>query len=445
MSTIPLLTITETEPTPLLKDFATFIHHFIEHPVSLTRTNEFIPRKVLYELNQRMNRPLSNTTSLTDQNFYPPLHLFYHLALAGKLLRKVPEKGNKLVLKPTGRIQLYEELKPAEKYFFLLETLWIDVDWEKLQAGILRQSLFYTVPLVLWLLSEQRPGEEIRLKESVERAINLPWIFWSWEYFLLYFSYFGFWEVIPDEEAAIRLGSKRAFQVKSITPTTFGVTIAPILKEARELHYWNLPSRREAGEWKAIAGSPLPDGNPYRFLKKELKLRKAKAIIKVDKGKPGDPFFLPFVPLFADGELKRTLLRDEIRFMDGAYVFKVALARDLWRRIEISADDTLLSLHSSIQEAYHFDDDHLYSFFMDGKRWSREKFTSPFEDDGPHVDEPRIGELGLYIGQNILYLFDYGDEWEFRVELEEIRTEGPKPSEPKIVEKKGRSPKQYRY
>jgi len=445
MSTVPLLTITETEPKSLLRDFATFIHNFIEHPVSLTRTNEFIPRKVLYELNQRMTHPVSNTTPLTDQNFYPPLHLFYHLAVAGKLLRKVREKGNKLVLKPTERVQLYEELKPTEKYFFLLETLWVDVNWEKLQTGILRQSIFYTVPLVLQFLSEQRPEEEIRLKERGEPTFDLSQIFWIWEYFLLYFSCFGFWEVIPDEDAVIRYGSRHAFQARSIIPSAFGVTIAPILMEARELPYWNLPSRRVAGEWKAIPGSPLPRGNPYIFLRKELKLGKAKAVIKVDKGKPGEPFFLPFVPLFADGELQRTLPREGVRFVDGIYIFKVALARDLWRRIEISADDTLLSLHRSIQEAYHFDDDHLYSFFMDGKRWSHEKFTSPYEDEGPHVDKARIGELGLYVGQNILYLFDYGDEWEFRVELEEIRTEGPKPSKPKIVEKKGKDPKQYSY
>lgn len=59
------------------------------------------------------------------------------------------------------------------------------------------------------------------------------------------------------------------------------------------------------------------------------------------------------------------------------------------------------------------------------------------------MDDVRIGELGLFIGQNILYLFDYGDEWHFRVELEEIRREGRKPREPKIIENKGKVPKQY--
>ncbi len=131
--------------------------------------------------------------------------------------------------------------------------------------------------------------------------------------------------------------------------------------------------------------------------------------------------------------------------MDGTYIFKVALDKNIWRRIEISADHTLLDLHRSIQKAYDFDDDHPYSFFMDGKPWSHEQIVSPYEDDGPYVDEVSIGELGLLIGQNILYLFDYGTEWRFRVELEDIRREGPEPRKPKIIEKMGKAPEQYEY
>ena len=199
--------------------------------------------------------------------------------------------------------------------------------------------------------------------------------------------------------------------------STFGVTLARVLSETRDLFYWNLPYRRkEYGEWRAIPGSPLHGE---------------------------EPFFLPFFPLLPEGELEKTLPREGVKFVDGTYVFKVSLAKDLWRRIEIAADHTLLDLHRAIQKAYNFDDDHLYSFFMDGRAWSYERFVSPYEEEGPWVDDVRIGELGLFIGQNILYLFDYGDEWHFRVELEEIRTEGRKPREPKIIEKKGKAPKQY--
>jgi hypothetical protein len=80
---------------------------------------------------------------------------------------------------------------------------------------------------------------------------------------------------------------------------------------------------------------------------------------------------------------------------------------------------------------------------MDGIPWSDEKFTSPYEDEGPYADEVRIGELGLVKGQTFLYLFDYGDEWRFRVTLEEIRHDQPHPKSPRIVERKGGSPEQY--
>lgn len=448
MSASPILNVTETEPTPLLRDFTTSIHYLRTHHIALTRVNEFIPGKDLYELNRELTHPVPKTTPRTPQTLYPPLHLFYHLALAGKLFQKVSRGGPKLVLKPTGRLRLYEELRPAEKYFFLLETLWIDADWKRLQAGYFGHSPLYTVPPVLEWLSRQQPEKKIQLKEGGREAFALSHVFWGWEYFFLYFSFFGFWQVTRDESLAERGWPKHSFDAESITPSTFGVTIAPILNGARDLPYWNLPSRREAGEWKSAPGSPLPAGSVYKLFesfKKELTPKKIRAVIKIDKGEPGDPFFLPFVPLFGEGELQKTLPREGIKFVDGTYVFKVALARNLWRRIEVSADHTLLDLHRSIQKAYAFDDDHLYSFFMDGKTWSRERFTSPFEDEGPHVDEARIGELGLFIGQNILYLFDYGDMWRFRVELEDIRTEGPKPRKPKIVEKKGKAPKQYGY
>lgn len=438
------LVVTENEPSTLLKDFSAFIHGLIECSPILTPVNEFISPEALYELNKKMTHPISGIAPLADQRSYPMLHLFYHLALAGKLFQKSLGKENRFFLKQTARVQLYEGLKPAEKYFFLLETLWTDVNWDKLQDAS-RGEFQFRVPLALSALSEMRPGKEVSLKESGGGKFDYPLVFGSLSNILLYFSYFGFWEIKPDEESAKLGASKRYFFAKSMTPSLLGVTVAPILLEARPPALWNLPSRREAGELKAKPGSPLPADSMHRSFKRELLLGvgKPKAGFKMDKGKAGEPFFLPFAPLFGDGELQRTLPREEMGLVDGTYVFKVSLRGGLWRRIEISAHDTLLNLHRSIQEAFEFDNDHLYAFFMDGKRWSREMFTSPSDEEGPHVDQVRIGELGLYVGQKILYLFDFGDEWRFQVRLEDIRMESPRPSKPKIVEKKGKAPEQY--
>ncbi len=433
-----MLTISETEPTPILKDFATFIQYLKTHRIVLTKVNEFISGKDLFELNREMTHPQRNTVERTTQNFYPLFHLFYHLVLGGKLFEKVSET-NRIVLKTTERLQLYKDLKPTEKYFFLLETFWMDTDWEKLQGGYFGRSPLKKVSIILESFSEMTPGKKILLKDDMRVPI------YDLEYFFRYFSYFGFWEITPVKALTTLDYPERTFMAESITPTVFGVTIAPILNKTRDLLEWNLPHRRKLGEYRPVPGSPVPGEDIYAFLSGEKKRKKSKSTVKVKKGKPGDPFFLPFVQLVAGGELQKTLPREEPMFMDGTYVFKVSLKKSVWRRIELSSDHMLLDLHSSIQSAYDFDDDHLYSFFMDGKLWSYEKFTSPYDDEGPHVDEVRIGELGLTVGQNILYLFDYGDMWRFRVELEEIRTEGSKPGKPKIIESKGKSPEQYEF
>ena len=443
MSGLPTFVITETEPTPLLRDFAAFTGYLSTHNIVLTRTNEFLSGRDLYELNQEMTHPLPDTTPRTGQSLYPLLHLFYHLVLAGKLFRKVSEKGSRLALKPTERLQAYEELKLTERYFFLIETFWIDTDWETLKEGCFGGPSIYIVPHLLESLIEQQPGKRIYLKGK--EASGMSQFLWNWGYFLLYFSFFGFWKVTRDEDLVAHNWPKRSFRAETMTPLTFGVTMAEVLREARNLFYWNLPHRREFGELDAVPGSPPLGEDLLTLFGAEPGQKRSKASIVVDKGKPGDPFFLPFVPLFAEGELQKTLPRERIKFVDGTYIFRVTLANNLWRRIEISADDTLLDLHNSIQNAYNFGCDHLYSFFMDGRPWSRERFVSPYEDDGPYVDEVSIGELGLFAGQNILYLFDYGTEWHFRVKLEEIRKEGSKPRKPTIIEAKGEAPEQYEY
>ena len=43
-----------------------------------------------------------------------------------------------------------------------------------------------------------------------------------------------------------------------------------------------------------------------------------------------------------------------------------------------------------------------------------------------------------------LYLFDYGDEWEFKVDVEEINSDKPLPLTPRIVGKRGEAPDQYK-
>lgn len=98
----------------------------------------------------------------------------------------------------------------------------------------------------------------------------------------------------------------------------------------------------------------------------------------------------------------------------------------------------------AIQEAFNFDADptHLYSFFMSGKAWDRYSEYCHPEADGAPATRVRIESLSLKPGQKFLYLFDYGDQWEFEVEF--LKEGTPEKSiYPRIIDLRGEAPEQY--
>ena len=53
-----------------------------------------------------------------------------------------------------------------------------------------------------------------------------------------------------------------------------------------------------------------------------------------------------------------------------------------------------------------------------------------------------IGQLNLYVGQKLLYVFDYGDWWDFSIEVMGI-TKEPHFGDYKLLQQHGDSPEQY--
>jgi len=421
-------TITETEPTPLIRDFQSFLDYVEARRPYLTPKGH-ISGKALFEMNQRMVHPLDGITVRTGQEFYPQLHLFFHLSQAGRLMQKDSGKGNKAFLQLSSRAKDFCELNPTEKYFFLLETLWVDIKWRHIESSIFKGLGLLYLQDVLGKIAGKTPNVPIWAQDLVGMPESLGYLW-------IYFALFGFWTVTQNKD--IVPYSKRSFHPGTITPSPLGVVLASLLIRERNYATWNLPFRRELGERNVNPGQPLPE--EYLLTPSAKKGKKARIL---QKDQSGEPFFLPFISFFAEGDLSKTLPREAAIPVEGVYLFRVSLSESVWRKIELSSGHTLLDFHNAIQAAYKFDSDHLYSFFMDGIPWSDEKFASPYEEEGPHVDEVRIGELGLVKGQTFLYLFDYGDEWHFRVTLEEIRQNKPHPKRPQIVERKGASPEQY--
>ncbi|GEM_PF-699296 len=116
----------------------------------------------------------------------------------------------------------------------------------------------------------------------------------------------------------------------------------------------------------------------------------------------------------------------------------------VWRDIEIAADQTLEDLHLMIQQAFAWNDDHLYSFFMSGQAYDQaSEIGSPWSETARHTHQVTIGSLELKERARFLYYFDYGDSHEFDVQVKHINAAAPKGSYPRVVAQHGQAPPQY--
>ncbi len=120
-----------------------------------------------------------------------------------------------------------------------------------------------------------------------------------------------------------------------------------------------------------------------------------------------------------------------------------------FRVLAIPEGFTLYSLAEAIVDGFNFDLDHAFGFYDNIRRWSHSnEGYELFADIGEEskfkgVKGARLNKVFDKLGKKMLFLFDYGDEWHFIVELKGI--ERPKEGEkyPLIVESVGGVPLQY--
>ena len=148
-------------------------------------------------------------------------------------------------------------------------------------------------------------------------------------------------------------------------------------------------------------------------------------------------------------EAGRQVFGTPSRRADGgtALVFAAELqsADGVGAQLAVEESQHLTALHDAIQEAFGWLDDHLYSFWLDGRFWgSREhEYTSPdLPDEAPATADVPISELGLKPGAAIAYVFDFGDEWRVLLRLRgSVESDGG--PYPRVIKRVGTAPPQY--
>ena len=121
-------------------------------------------------------------------------------------------------------------------------------------------------------------------------------------------------------------------------------------------------------------------------------------------------------------------------------------------RIQIAGTKSLYNFARVITQSFGFYFDHCFGFYDNFQRYPDSKMSyelfvdigeAPLTPRNKGVKNTKIIEAFKNAGDRMLFLFDYGDEWRFAVELKEIKQAEKRDLKPKILESIGKAPLQY--
>jgi len=385
--------IDNSGPGTILADFETLLD-FVTAGVRSTGQYHLLPMDRLRELDERMAHPLRPNLERPQQKSFPHLNGLYLLLRATRMAVSAGhgKTSGRLLIDPV-MLEQWRVLNPTEQYFNLLEAWMRHATWA--MVGLRTSGWGSHVAMNcrdLWaaIPPDGRRFQELKQRRgdflfSMERACSLALL-----------ELFGLMNVERGEPQ-----EGEGWCVTRVIHTPFGDELLDLIFQQIQLGMLtrNTP-KADFGAWQRILQPSFP-------------------------------------------KWKNNLKFNEPEFRDGIYYFKVSLGRP-WRRIAITGQSDLADLANCIIQAYDFDGDHLYAFDLVGRDGMKLQIDSPDCHNGDtFADETTIGALPLDEKQSMLFHYDFGAAWRFKVVLEKIVTADTERAVPKIVESKGEAPPEY--
>jgi hypothetical protein len=389
------LTIQESSPGTILRDFEALLDYLREGDLSITGTHQ-LPLRVLPEINAHLTHPLQLGLKRPQQKSYPHIHGLYLLLRASGLTYVGGTSKKPLLLVDEVVFQVWASLNPTERYGILLET-WLLRGQPEIIGE--RSSSLFLIPENFqdWAhFYAQIPEEGLQIADNRDTELRLRYTPGLYNLGLL--ELFG---LISVQHGSPEAG--KGWRIERVYRTRVGVALLALLHTEFFGDFDNILELEEEGEVQ------------YGVLQ---------------------PVLQPYL-----SEWKNNLSVPKWTFREGTHIFKVSLGR-IWRRIAIPAAQTLDALADTILNAVEFDHDHLYRFSYENRFGALERVHHPYMDEGPWTSEVLVGDVPLRVGQTMVYLFDFGDQWEFNVTLEQVDRDMVV-KEPVIIEKHGEPPEQY--
>lgn len=129
------------------------------------------------------------------------------------------------------------------------------------------------------------------------------------------------------------------------------------------------------------------------------------------------------------------------------YRFRVILdaEEDVFRDLEIMADNTLEDLHNVILQSFGFDGTEMASFYISDEEWNQGEEIPQFDmaedmDSGRLMSDTSLDSILSESQTKLLYVYDFLTMWTFMVELAEIAEAEPGLDYPNLMYVHGQVP-----
>jgi hypothetical protein len=123
--------------------------------------------------------------------------------------------------------------------------------------------------------------------------------------------------------------------------------------------------------------------------------------------------------------------RSKSEFPGKTYQLKIELegiSPPIWRRLSVPSNTSLGRLHTIIQAAMGWDNDHLHQFIVGKQVYSDPAFKmNDFRGAPPVLNEKKalLADIAPRAGKVLVYVYDFGDSWGHRIKVEKILKQGP--------------------
>ena len=131
------------------------------------------------------------------------------------------------------------------------------------------------------------------------------------------------------------------------------------------------------------------------------------------------------------------------------HVFRASLSPKVYRDFEILSAKNLYDLGSAIVRVFGFDFDHGFGFYskLSGRIFDSpvkyELFADMGESEARSVEQTQIVEAFPTVGAKMTFLYDYGDNWQFRTEVIGQNRKEPAVRYPRLLKAIAEAPEQY--